>query len=138
MRNWMRLPSRIALMLGFGALSIAGVRADAAVTARPGDDTTVLPQQSAKTFSDLLIWRDAGRIYVSESGKPAEELRLGSTAEAALLGQLLEKQGATAANPYPMRDRIILVGGGGSGFAWDSNRQHDSGKPGAGNGNPKQ
>ena len=123
MRTLLHLPSRVALLLGFGALSVAGAKADTAAAMPLGDATAVLPQHSAKTVADLLIWRDAGRTYMSEVGKPAEELRLSDTAEAALLGQLLDNQGATAANPYKMRDRIILVGGGGCGFALDSNRQ---------------
>lgn len=132
------LPSRIALLLGLGALSVAGAKADTASPLPLGDDGTVLPQHSARAVAELLIWHDEGRIYASEAGKPAEELRLGDTAEAVLLRQLLESQGATAANPYKMRDRIILVGGGGCGFAWDSGAQsHGAGKSTtATNGNP--
>jgi hypothetical protein len=114
MRDWLRLPSRIALLLGVGALSVAAARAEAADEARSSDESLRLPQQSAKALADLTIWKEDGRIYVSEAGKPAEELRLGNTAEAELLGRLLE--GTTAATPHALRDRIILVGGGGCGF----------------------
>lgn len=127
MRNRLRLPGRMALLFGLGALSVTGAKANTPATMQPGNDGAVAPQQSAKAVAELLIWRDDGRVYVSESGRPAEELRLGDTAEAALLGQLLDSQNATAANPYKMRDRIILVGGGGCGFAWDANRQSDNG-----------
>ena len=116
MRHWLRLPSRIALLLGLGALSVSGARAEAAGEARPDGDGARLPQQSVKPLADLLIWREDGRIYVSEAGKPAEELHLGNTAEAKLLEQLLE--GTTAATPRALNDRIILVGGGGAGFDW--------------------
>ena len=115
------LPSRIALLLGLGALSVSGAKAATSV----GDlrkDPGRLPQQSVKQFGELLVWNDRGRIYVSEPNKPAEELRLGDTAEARLLRDLLEREGATAAAPRVLSDRIILVGGGGMGISW-TNRQ---------------
>jgi hypothetical protein len=132
MPSWMHdwgLPSRIALLLGLGAFSIAGAKADRVGEASPGGDTARVPQQSAKTFGDLLIWSDAGRIYVSEAGKPAEELPLGDSAEAEVLRQLLGREGATAATPRVLRDRIILVGGGGNGFSWQPPRQPDNAAP---------
>jgi hypothetical protein len=79
--RWMRLPSRIALLLGLGALSASAVQANTAEV-NAGNAPLRVPQQSAKSFGDLLIWNDGGRIYLSESGKEAEELRLGDTAEA--------------------------------------------------------
>jgi hypothetical protein len=139
MRNRLRLPSRVALLFGLSALSVAGAKASTPDTVRPDNDRALAPQQSAKAVADLLIWRDDGRIYTSEAGKPAEELQLGDTAEAALLGQLLDSQNATPANPYRMRDRIILVGGGGCGFDWTppgktavAPRAHVNDKPSAG------
>jgi hypothetical protein len=126
MRDWLRLPSRIALLLGLGALSIAGAKADTSEEALPAREGARVPQQSAKAFGDLLIWSDAGRIYTAETGKPAEELRLGDTAEAELLRQLLGREGASAATPRVLHDRIILVGAGGSGLHWDS---HPPGYP---------
>jgi len=137
MHNRLRLPSRIALLFGLGAVSVAGAKANTPEVP-PGHDGAVWPQQSAKAVVDLLIWRDDGRIYVSEAGKPAEELRLGATAEAALLGQLLESRNATAANPYRMRDRIILVGGGGCGFAWDSHHPPSSSNTSPPSSNPQK
>jgi hypothetical protein len=139
MRNRLRLPSRIALLFGFGALSIAGAKANTPGTVQPGNDGALAPQQSVKAVADLSIWRDNGRIYVSEAGRPAEELRLVETAEAVMLGQLLDSANATAANPYKMRDRIILVGGGGCGFAWGANHQQSSGNSSStANTNPKK
>jgi hypothetical protein len=126
-RRWSHLPGRIAVLLGLSALSIAGARAGT-VDAHPGRDAAREPQQSAKSFGDLLIWLENGRIYVSEAGKPAEELQLGNSAEAASLRQLLVQQCATEATPHFLRDRIILVGSGGAGLHWDSQRPDASKK----------
>ena len=116
LRGWLNLPSRIALLLGLGALSAAGARAD-----NPSDAARV-PQQSAKAFGDLLVWSEHGRIFVAEAGQPAEPLELGDSAETQRLLLLLEQEGATAATPHVLRDRIILVGGGGAGAHWPSGR----------------
>lgn len=118
MREWLGAPSRIAMLVGAGALSIAVARADTASQASTGDTDARMPQQSSKPFADLVIWQESGRIFIAEAGKPPEELRLGNTAEAGLLCQLLEQQGATADKPHTIGDRIILVGGGGCGFDW--------------------
>jgi len=133
---WRGLPSRVALALGLGALSVAGAKADAVGNATPGGDPAWVPQQSAKTLGELLIWNEAGRIYVSEEGKPAEELTLGESAEAEILKQLLAQAGATAATPRVLRDRIILVGGGGGGFSWQPARPPDKPTPAPTTGTP--
>jgi hypothetical protein len=122
------LPSRIALLLGLGAISIASGETAGAGEVHPGHDGIRVPQHSVKTFGDLLIWSDAGQIYVAEAGRPAEELRLGNTAEADLLRQLLEREGATAATPRALRDSVILVGTGGDGFHFNSARLPDNSK----------
>jgi len=116
-RKWYGFPSRIALLLGVGAISAAGANAD---TASIGQDEhpARIPQQSAKTFGELRVWSDNGRIYMSESGGGASELRLGDTAEARRLAELLEGAKATADAPHTVQHRIILVGGGGDGFHW--------------------
>jgi hypothetical protein len=129
--KWLPVPSRIALLLGLGALSVSGAKAGTLA----GDlrkDPGRLPQQSVKRFGELLVWSDRGRIYVSEPNKPAEELHLGDTTEARLLRDLLERDGATAASPRVLSDRIILVGGGGMGISW-TNRQtpNTAAQPGA-------
>jgi hypothetical protein len=121
----MRLPSRIALLLGLGALSVSAAQANTAEV-NGGNGPLRVPQQSAKSFGDLLIWNDGGRIYVSEPGKEAEELRFGDTAEARHLKQLLEHDGAAADAPRALPHRLILVGSGGDGFHWDRSRQPDS------------
>jgi hypothetical protein len=123
MRHYLRLPSRIALLLGLGALSVVGARADTGNEPHPDRAAARIPQHSAKAFGELLIWNDGGRIYFSEGGNQAEELRLGETAEAELLRQLLRREGATAETPRVLRDRVILVGGGGDGFHWQPPRQ---------------
>jgi hypothetical protein len=117
LRKWLRLPSRIALLLGVGALSAAGAKA-AVAEAHLANGLMRVPQQSAKSFGEVRIWSEAGRIYVSEAGKDAQELPLGDTAEARHLRQLLERDGAAAASPRVLHDRIILVGGGGEGIHW--------------------
>lgn len=113
----LRLPSRIALLLGFGALSAAGAQAHS-TEADLGNKSERVPQQSGTAFGELAVWTEAGRVYVSESGKPAQELSLGNTAEAAYLREILERNGANATSPRLVPDRIILVGGGGAGIGW--------------------
>jgi len=121
--SWLRLPSRLALLLGLGALSAAGAKADTGES-HPG--SARVPQQSVKTFGDLSIWSEGGRIFVAESGQEARELPLGDTAEARRLRDMLGREGAIAAAPRELRDRIILVGGGGVGFSWAPPRPPDS------------
>jgi hypothetical protein len=117
-RKWFGLPSRIALLLGIGAITAAASgQADATPVDRTGHLTRV-PQQSVKTFGELSVWSDGGRIYLAESGGEARELPLGDTAEARHLRQLLESGGAVADAPQVLQHRIILVGGGGNGFHW--------------------
>jgi hypothetical protein len=130
MRGWLCLPSRIAMLLGLGALSVTGAKAGI-VGPHSGHDGAPIPQQSAKASGDLLIWTDKGRIYISEAGNPAEELKLGDTAEAAALRRLLEREGGTAAAPHALRDRIILVGSGGAGLHWEAQQSGDPNKPNA-------
>jgi hypothetical protein len=106
--SWLRLPSRLALILGLGALSTAGAQAEA-------------PDQSnLGTFGDISIRSDGGKIYLSESGGDFQELQLRDTAEARHLKWLLEQNG-TASDPAGLRlNPTILAGGGGTGFSlWE-------------------
>jgi hypothetical protein len=116
MRQLLRLPSRIAMLFGLGAMSVAAAHAAPSGEPQPAGDR--LPQQSAKSFGDLRVWRDGDRLFAAEPGKAPEELRLGDTAEARALRELLARAGASAASPIELRDRLILVGGGGLGTHW--------------------
>jgi len=64
------LPRRLALLLGVGALSVAGARTDAA----PIDQSQPRggPERSTADPADLRIWSDGGRIYLSDSGARRE------------------------------------------------------------------
>src|SRR3954452_17848096 len=97
-RDRLRLPSRLALLLGFGAISASGVQA-ATPGIESGSRPQAVPQQSGKSFGEVAVWTEAGRIYIAESGKATQELGLGDTAEAIYLRQLLERNGARAASP---------------------------------------
>src|SRR5688572_11452223 len=97
--RWLRLPSRIALLLGLGALSAAGARADAALD-RPGCGVEPLSHGDPANVGELLIRAEGGRIYLAEGGlaEGAEfrELQLRDIPEAHLLQQLIEENGASA------------------------------------------
>lgn len=108
-RKWFAAPSRIALLFGIGALSAAGPS--------PAAKAEPTPQQRDAS-AQLRIWNDAGRIYVTERGGGARELRLGDTAEARHLAGLLQRAGATAAKAAVRLDPMLLAGGGGEGLHW--------------------
>jgi hypothetical protein len=109
-RDWLRLPSRVALLLGLGALSAAGARADASEV-QPGLKT-------APSAGDLLIRVEGGRVYLSESGKEFRDLELGDTASARLLMQLIDDHGAAAGAAGIGLNTTRLAGDGGAGFHW--------------------
>lgn len=130
MRKWFSLPSRVALMLGLGALSAAGAKSDAATLDQA--NPARIPQTSVKNFGELQVWSDGGRIFLSEAGAAPRELTLGDTADAARLRQLLERDGATAASPQVLQHRLILVGGGGDGFHWSQSDRQTTSQPAGG------
>jgi hypothetical protein len=100
--RWLRLPSRIALILGLGALSTTGTPADT---------------QAHQTASgDALIRSDGGRIYLSEGGRESE-LRLSATPQRDRLLRLLEEYGPAGIR-LDRDPRLIMSSGGGSGFYW--------------------
>ena len=111
--KWLRLPSQVALLLGLSALSATTVQADAGREA--SSDAALRAQAERMNPGDVVIRTEAGRLFVSEHGSPAAELRLSDTAEARHLRQLLEQHEATSGVRL---DRIILAGGGGKGISW--------------------
>jgi hypothetical protein len=116
LRVWLRLPGRIALMFGIGAISSVSARTGAAPLETGGPSR--IPQRSDKVIGELRVWSDGDRIYLAEAGGLERELRLSDTPEAVHLRKLLDDRGAVADNPEILQDRIILVGGGGEGFHW--------------------
>ena len=100
--QWLRLPSRLALILGLGALSTTGAPADAQ------------PNQTAS--GDALIRSDGGKIYLSEGGRDTE-LRLSATPQRDRLLRLLEEHGSAGVK-LDRDPRLIMSSGGGAGFYW--------------------
>jgi hypothetical protein len=101
--QWLRLPSRIALILGMGALSTTAARADA-------------PEQgNLAPFGDMLVRSEGGRIFLSEGGQETE-LRLSATPQRDRLLRLLEEHGPGGVK-LDRDPRLIMSGGGGSGFS---------------------
>jgi hypothetical protein len=100
--RWLRLPSRLALILGLGALSTTGAPADAQ------------PNQTAS--GDALIRSDGGKIYLSEGGRETE-LRLSATSQRDRLLRLLEEHGSAGVK-LDRDPRLIMSSGGGAGFYW--------------------
>jgi hypothetical protein len=127
--KWLRLPSRIALLLGLGALSAAGAAAGAL---EPAADPTNSPtsEKDRPNFADLVIRSEGGRIYLSEGSGALQALALADTPEARLLMQIVARQGAT---PTAIRLKsTILAGAGGDGFHWTPvGRANVHDKPGA-------
>jgi hypothetical protein len=99
-RQWLGSTGRAGLLLGLGAFAATVARADT--------------PPSAAGASDMQLVGKDGRIWLSEAGGDFRELRLGDTAEARHLKQLIEKRG-----PAPLRlNSTVLAGGGGMGFHW--------------------
>ena len=107
-RRFLSWTSRLAVLLGIGALSAAGTQAAAGTQGQPA--------QNGADRGELRVWSEGGRIYLAEPGAAARELQLGDTAEARRLRALLQDDGKV--NGGVRLDRMILAGGGGSGFDW--------------------
>jgi hypothetical protein len=102
-KEWLRLPSRLALTLGLGAAAVAGARAEA-------------PDGHERTSqNDVLIRSEGEKIYLSEGGQETE-LRLSATPQRGHLLRLLEEHGPAGVKLDP-DPRLIMSGGGGSGFS---------------------
>lgn len=122
----LRLPSRVALLLGMGALSAATARADTGPQV-PGNSTDPLSRTERHPPAALSLWSDGERLYFAEHNCSGQELRLQDTAEARHLRQLLQEH-AGAANGIRL-DRMILAGGGGMGISWERARNPDPARP---------
>jgi hypothetical protein len=103
-RRWLRLPGRIALVLGLGTLPTVVARADT-----PGD-------RSRTISGDMLIRSEGGKIYLTEGGRETE-LRLGATPQRDHLLRLLQEHGPSGVK-LDRDPRLIMSSGGGSGFYW--------------------
>jgi len=120
LRRWLRLPGRVALILGLGALSTAGARADT-------------PDQGRQAaLGDLLIRSVGGKIYLSESGQEFQPLQLSDTPAARHFRQLVETRMGPRGTVDAQAKSTVLAGGGGSGFSWwdTARKTADPGKTG--------
>jgi hypothetical protein len=108
--RWLHLPSRIALILGLGALSTAGAPADA--------------QPNPTASGDALIRSDGEKIYLSEGGRETE-LRLSATPQRDRLLRLLEEHGSAGVK-LDRDPRLIMSSGGGAGFYWWGQKKIDA------------
>jgi hypothetical protein len=102
--RWLRLPGRVALILGLGALATGSSRAD------------VRDQRNATVMGKTLIRSDGGRIFLREGGRETE-LRLSATPERERLLRLLEEHGPAGVK-LDRDPRLIMSSGGGAGFYW--------------------
>ncbi len=103
LRRWLRLPGRTALILGLSAFSGAAARADA-------------PDPAHHTeLGKLQIRSEGEKIFLSEGGRETE-LRLSATPQRDHLLRLLEAHGPAGVKLDP-DPRLIMSGGGGSGFS---------------------
>jgi hypothetical protein len=121
LRKWLRFPSRAGLLLGLGALSITGARAETAAPA---------PTAPSPTIGGLSIRSVAGRIYVSENGEEFREIELADTPEKRRLTQLLEGRDLGSPGSEIAPYFMILAGAGGDGFHWTAPPSgNDAAKP---------
>jgi hypothetical protein len=109
LRKWLRLPGGIGLLLGLGALSVTGTRAETAAPA---------PTPPSPTLGGLAIRSEAGRIYVAENGRDFREIDLADTPETRRLAQMLEGREAGSPGSEIALYFMILAGSGGDGFHW--------------------
>ena len=113
--RWFRLPGRLALILGLGALSTAGAQgATAEGDGRAG-------------AGGGLIRSEDGKIYLSEGGRETE-LQFTATPERDHLLRLLEEHGPAGVK-LDADPRLIMSGGGGAGFSFWDLRKHLTDKP---------
>ena len=124
LRRWLRLPGRAALILGLGALSGAAARADT-------------PGQADRTqLGNLQIRSNGEKIFLSEGGQETE-LRLTATPQRDHLLRLLEEHGPAGVRLDP-DPRLIMSGGGGSGFSLRDIKNSITGEPAPARGSAPQ
>jgi hypothetical protein len=106
----LRVPGRLALLFGLGALSATGA----------GTAATASDAPSARK-GNPVIRSDGSSVYLAEDGGGFQPLALADTPEARRLLSLLDRQaGATAG----LRLRpTLLAGDGGAGFHWAPERK---------------
>lgn|GEM_PF-1282828 len=107
LRKCARLPSRMALLLGLGAVSVGGAAANVP-EAQPEGGT------AASAIGAVTVRAEGGRIYLREAGRESE-LRLGPTPQREHLLRLLEPHGRAGVR-LEGDPRLIMSGGGGAGF----------------------
>src|SRR5690348_2821295 len=100
-RRWFCLPSRLALILGMGALSTTGAQAEMA------------DRNELNSSDGTLVRAEAGRIYLTEGGRETE-LRLSASPERDHLLRLLQEHGSAGVK-LDRDPRLIMSGGGGTG-----------------------
>jgi hypothetical protein len=123
--RWLRLPSRIAMLCGLGALSMAGAALPTAGAAA---------ERGQPGPRDLQLRTDAGRIYLAEGGGEFSELSLPGAAHSRLLRLLREHGDAFGQAPVALRP-MMLAGAGGNSIHWGVPRASnppDRGADGAG------
>src|SRR5438552_1167255 len=123
-RRGRRLPGRLALLLGIGALSTAGAQAE------------TLGDREPTSRGDVLVRSEGQTIYLREQGRETE-LRLSPTPERDRLLRLLEEHGSAGVKLDP-DPRLIMSGGGGTGFSWWEPKKSATDKPAPARQNPPQ
>ena len=105
-----------ALLLGIGALFAGNSAADASAVQARGTGAADANQVSPANGT-VLIRVEEGKIYISEHGKPFEQLPLSDTAEAEYLKQLLREL-APDGRTVAADSTRISVADGGAGWHW--------------------
>jgi len=103
----LRIPERLALLLGLGVLSTTA--------SGPGVAATASDVSMARA-GEPVIRSDGGRVYLAERGGDFQPLALADTPETRRLLALLGGKAGTAAG-LQLRP-TLLAGDGGAGFHW--------------------
>jgi hypothetical protein len=112
-RQWLALPSRIAVLLGLSALSTLAAQAKTPALGTPDN----LPRADTGT-TGIAIRLEGEQIYLSHDDNDFSSLQLSDTPEDHLLRELLKREGAAQNPAGVMLSPTILAGAGGDGFHW--------------------